>query len=330
MSKKDYYKVLNVNKDASDEEIKKSYRKLAKEFHPDKNGGDSEAEARFKEISEAYETLSDSSKREAYDNPNMFGSGSGSGFDFGGFDFGDIFGHNRGTRQRGGKDIRIKVKLTYSEIVTGVTKKLSYDRDVMCEPCDGFGGSGDVCEVCSGTGSKRVVVNTMFGRVEQMGPCDHCSARGKVIKKACSTCHGSGTIREKNVVEIEIPIGMVSDFQLEHPNSGSFYNGAYGNLLINIIEVDDYLTRSGLDLHRLIEIDVFEALLGKTVEIDTPRGKKNIEIKRGSMNGNTIRLHGQGIYIPSRRDIGNLIIEIKTKFSPTEDNLEAIKNIIKS
>ena len=303
--KRDYYEVLGVQKNANADEIKKAYRKAAIQYHPDKNPGDKEAEEKFKEAAEAYDVLSNPDKRARYDqfgHAGMSGAAGGGagGFEgFGGFSmedifsqFGDIFGGHfgggfrssgGGRRVNRGSDIRIKVRLTLAEIASGVTKKLKINKTVACDQCGGTGArdsnSYSTCSTCNGTGYVTRVENTFFGRMQTQSSCPTCGGTGKVITSPCDKCHGEGTLRGQEVVEIKIPAGVGEGMALTVSGKGNAapHGGINGDLLVIIEEEPNAeLLRDGNDLIHNLNITIPTALLGGTVEVPT------VEIGRAS------------------------------------------------
>lgn len=327
---KDLYKLLDIDKNASEDDIKRAYRKMALKYHPDKNPGNAEAESKFKEIAEAYEVLSSPEKKASYDrygstDGNPFESGYNGGF--GGFNMEDIFSQffgNRGQqrKQRGG-DLRIKVSLTIDEIISGVTKKLKYKRHENCNTCNGKGGS-DVrdCLPCSGTGHRTVVQNTPFGQVRNTTECPDCNGSGKQIFNKCSDCTGHGTIVKEQTVDVEIPKGVGNGMQLTMEGYGNMVrDGISGDLHILIDEVRNPLfRRDGGNLIIDKEISVIDAIIGTNIKIATPHGDVVVNIKPGTEHGSIIRVNGKGI--PDiHYGMGSLVVVIKVNI-PKHINLD--------
>lgn len=333
---KDYYKTLELDKNASDEDIKKSYRKLAMKYHPDKNKDDNESESRFKEIAEAYEILSNKEKKSNYD---RYGSAEGGGF--GGFSgFGnmeDIFSQfssfgfgNRRSQQQGrkvrvkGPDLRIKVSLTINDIINGVTKNIKYKRHVKCVTCSGKGGTDvKTCNSCEGNGHRMSVVNTVFGQMSQSVICNDCQGTGEEILNKCSDCNGQGTQIKEQSVEIEVPIGVGNGIQMTMNGFGnSIRNGEDGDLNILFDEIHDKtFRREGGNIIMDKEISLIDAIIGSNIEVLTPRGSINIDIEPGTEPNKIIRMPGKGI-----KDInygmGSLIINIIIKIPKKVNNQE--------
>lgn len=322
--KRDYYEVLGVARNANADEIKKAYRKAAIKYHPDKNPGDKEAEEKFKEAAEAYDVLSNPEKRARYDqygHAGMSGAAGGGAGGFGGFSsggfsmedifsqFGDIFGggfrstsSSGGRRTNRGSDIRIKVRLTLSEIANGVTKKLRINKTVACDKCGGTGAkdanSYSTCSACKGTGYITRVENTFFGRMQTQGVCPTCGGTGKVITAPCDQCHGEGTVRGSEIVEIKIPAGVGEGMVLTVSGKGNAarQGGVNGDLQVMIEEEPDAeLVRDGNDLIHNLNITVTTALLGGTVEVPTVDGRAKIKIAPGTHAGKVLRLGGKGL-----------------------------------
>ena len=349
---KDYYNVLGINKGASDEEIKKAYRKKAMEFHPDKNPDNPSAEAKFKEAAEAYDVLGNAEKRSNYDqfgtadgNPfggNPFGGGSpfgGHGFSMDDIfsQFGDIFGNRNPfgggqKRQKRGSDLRIKVVLTIEDILKGVKKKLKYKRQNSCSICKGKGGSDErVCLPCNGSGRRVVVQNTPFGQIRQETGCPDCQGAGKQIKNKCNACYGEGTIVKEEVVDVEIPSGLSHGMQLSMKGYGNHIrDGVAGDLLIIIEELKEiYFTREGNNIVCEKEISVIDAICGSNLFVKTPHGDLPLTIETGTTHGSVIRMSGKGI--PDLNlGLGDLLVKIKIKIpknisSEEKDILDKLK-----
>ena len=328
---KDYYKILGVERDATPDEIKKAYRKMAMKYHPDKNDGDVESESKFKEAAEAYDTLSSPDKKSSYDrygqSGNPFGGG-GSPFGGGGFNmddifsnFGDIFGNSFNQRYGGqkpqsrGSNLRIKVSLTIDEILKGANKKLKYKRQDKCRPCDGKGGT-DVrsCIPCNGTGQRTVVQNTPFGQVRQVTSCPDCAGSGQVVKNKCNSCNGDGTTLKEETVDIQVPAGVSNGMQLSMNGYGNYArNGQAGDLQIIIEEIrDNSFQRENNNIIVDRKISVIDAINGANIRVSTPHGEISITIEPGTEHGKVIRIGGKGI--PDiNLGMGDLYVRISIK-----------------
>ncbi len=324
----DLYKTLEIDKNATQEEIKKAYRRLSKKYHPDVNK-DPNAESKFKDISNAYEVLSDANKKSNYDNygstnGNPFGNGQGFGGH--GFDmqdifsqFGDIFGNRGGgrpqRRQAKGSDLRIKVVLNIDEILKGCTKKLKYKRNIKCEPCGGKGGS-DVkdCLTCNGQGHRIVVQNTPFGQMRTETTCPDCRGTGKIVRNQCNHCHGDGTQLKEQVVDVEIPVGVSTGMQLTMQGFGNFVrDGIAGDLQILVEEAQDFsYKREGNNIIVEKTISVIDAICGAHIKVETPHGDIPLYIEPGTEHGKTTRIGGKGI--PDiHYGLGDLYVKIAVK-----------------
>ena len=323
--KRDYYEVLGVARNANADEIKKDYRKAAIKYHPDKNPGDKEAEEKFKEAAEAYDVLSNPEKRARYDQFGHAGMSGAAGGNYGGFSgggfsmedifsqFGDIFGgHFSGFSSSSGRggarsvnrgsDIRVKVKLTLSEIAHGTTKKLKISKTIACDKCGGTGAKDSssyaTCTTCNGSGYVTRVENTFFGRMQTQGVCPTCGGSGKVVTAQCDKCKGEGTLRGQEVVEIRIPAGVGEGMVLTVTGKGNAarQGGVSGDLLVMIEEEPNpELVRDGNDLIHNLNITVTTALLGGTVEVPTVDGRAKIKIAPGTHAGKVLRLGGKGL-----------------------------------
>ncbi len=335
--KRDYYEVLGVAKNATADEIKKAYRKLAIKYHPDKNPGDKEAEEKFKEAAEAYDVLSNEQKRQKYDRFGFQGVGGASGGGAGFSDLNDIFSHfgdifgdmgfggfgggfgGGGRRQavRKGANLRVKVKLTLEEIVNGCDKTIKIKKKVTCSSCNGSGAASpnDVtnCTACNGSGVTYRVVNSMFGRMQQQMECPTCNGEGKTITKKCSACSGEGVITAEDTVTIHIPAGVGEGMQLTVQGKGNAprRGGVNGDLLVLIEEEKQSdFERDGNDLIYDLNISFPDAVLGTTVEIPAVGGKLRIKIEEGTQPGKILRLSGKGIPDVNGYGRGDLLVHV--------------------
>ena len=320
--KRDYYEVLGVGKNATADEIKKAYRKLAVKYHPDKNPGDKEAEEKFKEAAEAYSILSDADKKAKYD---QFGHAGveGAGPDFsGGFgDLNDIlneffrgsgfggfggFGGGRGgqrqQRVQRGRDIRVRVKLTLEEIAKGVEKEISIEKSVPCTECGGKGAKNSadikICPACNGTGQVQRVTNGLFGQTITYSTCQQCGGEGKIINNPCRNCGGSGLVRKRETIKVKIPAGVEAGMQLTIQGEGhaAKNNGINGDLLVVIEEQEHaHLKKEGNNLFCTKIISIPDAILGGDVEVPCLDGTCKVKIEPGTQSGTVIRLKGKGL-----------------------------------
>ncbi len=337
--KRDYYEVLGVGKDASADEIKHAYKKLAIKYHPDKNPGDKEAEEKFKEAAEAYDVLSNPEKRKNYDQFGFnapgggFGGGGFGGGGFGSFEdifsqFGDIFGGGFGfgggrgrSRKAGpprGNDLQIKVALSYKEIFEGCTKKVRLKRYTPCTECNGKGGS-DVkeCPTCHGSGRVRRATGGFFQMISESA-CPTCNGMGETIAKPCSVCRGEGRVQETEEISVKIPAGVSEGQYLNLRGEGNCgpRGGASGDLLVVIAEKpDDFYTRDGDDLHCELKVPVHKLVLGGTQRVPTLDGEDiSIKIAAGTQGGSILRLRDQGLYPLNKNGArGSLYVEIKAE-----------------
>jgi len=327
---KDYYKILEVDRSASQDDIKKNYRKLSKIHHPDK-GGD---ENRFKEISEAYDVLSNEDKKSQYDrfgsvggNP---GNGGGNPFDMNDIfsQFGDIFGRrNSAPQQRRGSDLRVKVNVTLHDIIFGCTKKIKYTRHDKCNVCSGKGGEElTTCLPCQGSGHRSVVQNTPFGTIRQSAVCNHCGGTGKSIKNPCKSCSGVGTGVKQETVDIEIPKGAVNGSFMSMPQYGNWVRGGVpGDLQIVVEEISDPLfKREELNLIYDENVSIVDAILGSEKTLKIPHGQEiKFSITPGTTHGKLLRIGGKGIpdvHFPGHT--GDLFIRVNLKVPKSVSNEE--------
>jgi len=359
-NKRDYYEVLGVEKSASAEEIKKSYRKKAMKYHPDRNPGDKEAEEKFKELGEAYEVLSDDDKRARYDqfgfagvDPN-YGAGQGgygggfggfSGFgDFGGFGdiFGDLFGGGstrRGNAQtvpRRGDNVGVRLELTFEEAAFGVEKEVSALRIENCAACSGTGSADGVietCPNCRGTGQVRTTQSFMGMTMQSTSECPHCSGRGKIIKNPCTTCRGKGKVRRNHKVKVKVPAGVDMGQSVRAAGEGNVgYNGGpNGDLLVEIlIRNHPIFTRRGMEVYCEIPISFTQAALGAKLEVPTLDGKEVFEIPEGTQTGKTFTLFGKGIpnvHNPKRRGNHHFTVVVETPTRLTKEQKELLMKL---
>lgn len=318
MDKKDYYETLGVDKGASDEELKKAYRKLAMKHHPDKNPGKPEAEAKFKEINEAYEVLSDSEKRNLYDqfghagvNQNG-GGGFGGGFEggFGGFEdiINEMFGgggRSSSSRRNGpqkGADLRVDLTMTFEEAAFGASKEIEFYRTEECPSCDGTGAEKDSavsnCTNCNGSGELRYSQRTLFGESVSVRACDACGGTGKKIEKPCGTCKGKAKIKKKRKMEVKIPGGVSTGNQLTLRSEADLgtKGGPRGDVYVVIhVQPHDIFKRDGNDVFCDIDISYTQAVLGDEITVPTLDGKVAYKIPEATPSGKTFRLKGKGI-----------------------------------
>lgn len=360
MAKRDYYEVLGVGKQATDDEIKKAYRKIAIKYHPDRNPGDKDAEEKFKEAAEAYDVLHDPQKRQQYD---QFGFDGPMGGGFGGFGgasmnmddifsmFGDIFGGRgfggfgggqRRQQQYRGSDLRLKVRLTLQEVNLGVTKKFKVKKDVSCPHCNGSGAEAgsamEQCPTCHGSGVITHTTQSIFGMMQTQGVCPTCGGEGNVIKNKCQECHGEGIVKGEEVVEIKIPAGVAEGMVVNVPGKGNAgrHNGINGDIQVFIEEEkSDIFVRDGNDLIYNLLLDFPTAALGGDIEIPTIEGNKlRVKIDAGTQPGKTLRLRGKGLPVVQGYGSGkgDLVVNISVYVPKTlsRDEKEAIQRFSSS
>lgn len=347
MTKRDYYEVLNVSKTASKEEIKSSYRKLAMKYHPDKNPGNKDAEAKFKELAEAYEVLSDENKKSMYDRFGHQGVSGAGGFRdindifssfgdiFGGFGggsiFDDFFGggqtRRRSESNRRGTDLRINLKLMLEEIAEGTQKEIKVKKFKRCPKCEGSGAKGynayESCRHCNGSGEIRHVSRSMFGQFINVTECSHCSGEGRIIKDKCDECFGEGLVKGESRIKVDIPSGVSEGQYIPmrgHGNAGK-RGGNSGDLYLYIEEEKHKIfKRDGDDIYMDLEINIAEAVLGTETEIPTLKGEKlNLTIDAGTQSGTLLKVKGKGIKNLDGHGKGDQIVRVNV-FIPSKVN----------
>jgi molecular chaperone DnaJ len=356
MSKRDYYEVLGVSKQASQEEVKKSYRKLAMQYHPDKNPGDKTAEEKFKEIAEAYAVLSDEQKRAKYDRfghaaESMGGDpfgGFGGGIDlsealrqfmeqgFGGF--GDIFGggssrgSRRTTRRKGG-DLQIRLMLELEEVATGARKKLKVNKKIACDVCNGSGSAKYsktvTCPMCNGSGEVRNVSQSLFGQFVNISTCQRCNGDGQIIENPCTNCGGDGRVNGTKTLEVNIPAGVKTGnyIPLNGEGHAGSRGGPAGDLIVHIEEkIHKIFERRGDDVILVLPVSFPDAALGANVEIPTLTGKAKLSISAGTQSGKILRMRGKGIPHLNGAGIGDQLVQVQV-YIPTKLSIEE-KNLI--
>lgn len=347
--KRDYYEVLGVQRDASDEDIKRSYRRAAQRQHPDVDGSDG-AEARFKELNEAYRVLSDRQRRTAYD---MFGhagvdgasAGAGGGFGGGFGPFGDIFdaffgGSPAGTRGRrrvvAGADLRYDLTIEFSEAVAGITREISFPTLVRCTVCDGSGAEPgsepETCPECNGTGEKRRVAQTILGQMVNISACPRCNGEGHLVSKPCQTCRGDGRVREQRTLKVEVPAGIDSGQRIAIEGQGESgpRGGPPGDLYVAVtVREHAQLLRRGTELFYELPVTFSQAALGSSLEIPTVEGSEPVEVPAGTQSGTEIRLRGRGV--PRLRGIGrgdlHVIVTVVVPHKPSKRERELLREL---
>lgn len=361
--KRDYYEILGVSKNATADELKKAYRKVAMQYHPDRNPGDKTAEEKFKEAAEAYEVLSDADKRAKYDrfghqafapgtggfhgsNVNMEDIFSQFGDIFGDDIFGSFFGGGNGRRGGGGRargtrgsNLRVKLKLTFEEAAKGVTKTIKVKKYVPCNTCHGSGakdkGSVQTCQTCGGSGQVRKVTNTFLGQMQTVTTCPSCNGEGTTITAKCGTCKGEGRVYGEEQVTVNIPAGVQEGMQLSLSGKGNAgeRGGAPGDLIILIEEeAHKELQRDGLNVAYELHISFPEAVFGTQVEVPTIDGRAKIKIPPGTQSGKIFRLKGKGFPDVNGYAKGDQLINVNvwTPQNLTEDEKEMLERLNKS
>lgn len=352
-NKRDYYEVLGVEKNASAEEIKKSYRRLAMKYHPDQNPGDKTAEEKFKEVNEAYEVLSNADKKALYDqygfagvdpnfNPggNPFGGGFGGGF--GGFgDLGDIFGDFFGggasssSRRSGpakGQNVVAEIEITFEDAAFGCEREITYSRIETCASCGGSGAKEgsrpETCSYCNGRGSVRTQQNFMGMTMQSTQPCPKCGGSGRIIRDPCATCKGKGKVRRTKTVKAKVPAGIDDgqSFRVSGEGSVGANGGPCGDLLVSVsVKKHAIFERDGANVICQMPISFTQAALGATIEVPTLDGKVRYNIPEGTQTGTTFRLRGKGIYYVGYKTRGDqfvtVVVETPTKLTKEQKEL---------
>ena len=355
MAKRDYYDILGIERNATDADIKKAYRKMALKYHPDKNPNDKEAEDKFKEAAEAYEVLSNADKRSRYDRFGHAGMGNQGQGGFGGgmsmedifSQFGDIFGgafggfrSSGGTRRRvnRGTNLRVKVRLSLEEIANGVEKKIKLKKYIPCQECSGSGAAGgssyQSCSMCRGTGQVTRVTSTFLGQMQTTSTCPQCGGEGQIITEKCHSCAGNGVVQGEEVVSINIPAGVMEGMQLSLSGKGNAAarGGIPGDLIILVEEEPHaHFERDGNHLHYDLYLNIADAALGAGVDVPTLDGKARIKIAPGTQGGKILRLKGKGLPSVEGYARGDLLVTVnvwtpKTLSSEERELMEKLRN----
>ncbi len=352
--KRDYYEVLGIQKGASEDEIKKAYKKLARKYHPDMNPGDKEAEEKFKEVNEANEVLSDPEKKARYDqfgfagvDPN-YGAGAGGGAYGGGFDFGDLgdifgsfFGGGFGGGQRRnpnapqrGESIRASVSVSFTEAAFGCEKSVTLERSERCPTCKGSacapGTTPEICPDCHGSGTVQTRRQTPMGVFASNGPCRKCGGTGRLIHQPCPDCRGSGAVRKRKTIKVNIPAGIDhgQTISLRGQGNAGKNGGPAGDLLITVmVQPHELFRRDGVDVFCEAPITFTQAVLGAELEIPTIDGKVKYSIPEGTQTGTVFRLKGKGIPVLNGRGRGDqyVTVTIETPRSLNKEQKEALR-----
>jgi len=351
MSNRDYYEVLGVGRNASDDEIKGAFRKLARQYHPDVNK-EPDAEEKFKEINEAYGVLSDSDKRARYDRFGREGLGNmGGGFHDYTADFGDLFeelfgqfGFSTGSRRsrrspRRGRDLQMQVRLTFEEAVFGTEKEIEFDRDDTCSACNGTGAEPGTtptrCSTCNGQGEVRQVRQTLLGQMVQTAVCPTCNGRGEIISSPCHTCRGSGLERKKIHKKVQIPAGVDAGTQIRLAGEGApgVYGGPNGSLFLLLdVQPHKFFKRRENDVLLNLDINIAQAALGAEIDVPTLDGEEKLKIPAGTQPGRIFSIRGKGIPHLRRNGRGDqlVIVNVAVPTKLTKEQRELFEELAKS
>ena len=341
---RDYYEVLEVERGASQEEIKRSFRKLAMKYHPDRNPGDDAAERSFKELNEAYEVLSDPDKRNQYDTYGRVGGAGGFGDTFAGAGFGDLFdmffGGQGGGRQRGGPrrggDLRYGLALKFEEAVFGVEKEIQVPRRDVCTVCSGSGAepgtTPTTCPDCGGQGQVRRVAQSVFGQVVNVVTCPRCRGEGELIEHPCATCHGSGRVQSSKSVKVTIPAGVddADQIRLSGEGEAGTRGGGYGDLYVAMtVDQHPVLRRQGRDIYYDLGVNFTQAALGDSIEVPTVDGPVKLDVPAGTQYGTRLRLGGRGVpHVRSgKRGDEIVIVHVITPTKLTAEQKKALEGL---
>ncbi|MFV0342940.1 MAG: molecular chaperone DnaJ [Anaerocolumna sp.] len=347
--KRDYYEVLGLSKSATDDDIKKAYRQLAKKYHPDANPGNAEAEAKFKEASEAYAVLSDGDKRRQYDqfgHSAFDGGAGGGGFDFNNMDMGDIFGDIFGDLFGGGRsgrrasngpmkgpNVRTGIRITFHESVTGVEKELELNLKEECGTCHGSGAkpgtSSETCKKCGGKGQVVYTQQSLFGMVRNVQACPDCNGTGKVIKDKCSDCYGSGYVSKRKKIQVSIPAGIDNgqSIRIREKGEPGTNGGERGDLLVEVtVSRHPIFQRQDYDVYSTAPVSFVQAALGGDVRISTVDGDVLYNVKPGTQTDTKVRLKGKGIPTLRNKQVRGdhyvtLVIQVPTKLSSEQKEI---------
>ena len=355
MSKRDYYEVLGLSKGASDDEIKRAYRKMAKKYHPDANPGDQAAADKFKEASEAYAVLSDAEKRRQYDqfghaafDGGAGGAGGFGGFDFSGADMGDIFGdifgdlfgggRSRGGRGNGpvrGANVRTSVRITFEEAIFGCEKELTLNLKESCDKCGGTGAKSgtqpQTCPKCNGKGKIMYTQQSFFGQIQNVQTCPDCSGTGKIIKEKCPDCYGTGFVTRRKTIKVTIPPGIDNGQSLRDRGNGEpgLNGGERGDLLVEVVvSPHPVFKRQDTSIYSTVPISFAKAALGGPIRIRTVDGEVEYEVKAGTQTDTRVRLKGKGVPSLRNRNVRGdhfvtLVVQVPERMN--EEQREALR-----